>query len=219
MKAMKSCGKVSNHGMLCFGSRSVQRALPIEFVTLTRRRRSRLCTSAAPPDLDVDELVDRASATLEKAREALSDVQRDAAERSNTAAPTFIPSTLTFGAPLSIQEPQPSAMPDEPNLRPSGDSQSSLNGPTLNVEKPPRPDLHSMGRSSNSAPPPPPPSSSHDAPWNSNVDQAPTMILQRQAVNKEQPTSLAFAEPSTVAELSFETKVCSHLTPEGIFST
>lgn len=201
---MWNLGKALHHGMPCF-SGSFQRSPPGRSVWVARRTRPR--TLAAPPSVDVDDLVERASSTLEKAREALSDVQRDAAERSNTAAPTFIPSTLTFGAPLSIEEPKPSTVLDEPSIRPAEDAQSNSDGPVLNVEKPPRPDLHSMGRSANSAPPPPPPSSSHDAPWNSNVDQAPTMILQRQAVNKDKPASVSFAEPSPIAELSFQTQV------------
>lgn len=201
---MWNLGKALHHGMPCF-SGSFQRSPPGRSVWVARRTRPR--TLAAPPSVDVDDLVERASSTLEKAREALSDVQRDAAERSNTAAPTFIPSTLTFGAPLSIEEPKPSTVLDEPSIRPAEDAQSNSDGPVLNVEKPPRPDLHSMGRSANSAPPPPPPSSSHDAPWNSNVDQAPTMILQRQAVNKDKPASVSFAEPSPIVELSFQTQV------------
>jgi len=128
--------------------------------------------------------------------------------KSNTSAPTFIPSTLTFGAPLSIQEPKPSATPNEPSVQPvKGAAASGSDIPVVKIDQPPRPDLHSVGRSSNSAPPPPPPSSNLDAPWNANVDQAPTMILQRQAVNPAESASIDFAEPNPVSELSFQTQV------------
>lgn len=200
-------GKSLHPGEPCRGY-CVQCSHPHKFLSSGRRQKTLFRNFAAPPEVDVDELVDRASSTLEKAREALTDVQRNAAERSNTSAPTFIPSTLTFGAPLSIQEPKPSATPNEPSVQPvKGAAASGSDIPVVKIDQPPRPDLHSVGRSSNSAPPPPPPSSNLDAPWNANVDQAPTMILQRQAVNPAESASIDFAEPNPVSELSFQTQV------------
>lgn len=78
------------------------------------QHRSVLARSAENTDVVVDELIQQASDALVKAREALADVQRAEEFLATTSAPTFIPTTLTFGAPLSEQSDKAKSGSDAP---------------------------------------------------------------------------------------------------------
>ena len=73
----------------------------------SRIRRGRGCTGkrsvarrAVKSEEDLDEIMERANTALQRARQALSSSSNDS---SGTAAPAFIPTSLTFGAPLPRQ--------------------------------------------------------------------------------------------------------------------
>ena len=91
----------------------------------TRPARCRAVQSSGP---EVDALVERAEVALQKARTVIMKEQN--AERGSIDKPSFIPASLTFGAPLS-KPAQPAAasaapaaeqpMPTPPSLRNSSD--------------------------------------------------------------------------------------------------
>jgi hypothetical protein len=150
------------------------------------------CVEARSADTVVDDLIEKASSALANARGALAEVQRDADEHSNTAVPAFIPSTLTFGAPLSEQ-----------TKRPDTDADAPTGGGAV-----PLPQGSSSSTSSAAAnPPPAPPPQQGEQHWGDTIDEAPTMILQRQAVRPARQKPLAFAEPNPVMELTLPTQV------------
>jgi hypothetical protein len=154
-----------------------------------------LPSSNAPSELD--DLVDRAESALERAREALSSVQRDAAQNSNTNAPPFIPSTLTFGTPLSEQKPRSSTKSADEPIHSTRSSDQSTRSVSTSSDRQERPDLHSLASSRQTSSRPA--SESH---WSEKLEEAPTMILQRQPIFRQgKGPSLDFMEPHEVQEL------------------
>jgi hypothetical protein len=97
---------------------------------------------------DVDDLVERAEAALNKARAAL-DEQRNTntTDVDNTATPSFIPTSLTFGAPLRLI-PGTRKEPDKLLSRQSiSQGQKASQDRIVRFESTRTPDLQSAGRS------------------------------------------------------------------------
>jgi hypothetical protein len=97
---------------------------------------------------DVDDLVERAEAALNKARAAL-DAQRNTSTVvvDNNATPSFIPTSFTFGAPLRTI-PGTHAKPRKSPSQPSRvQSPRAKQGRPVRVSRVQTPDLHLAGRS------------------------------------------------------------------------
>ena len=172
-------------------------------------------------DVVVDDLIVQASVALGKAREALADVQRAEEFLATTAAPSFIPSTLTFGSPLSEQSEKSGS--DAPG---GGSAPARSSAPTAVRPIPVRGEplrttrvasaassaasrATSSGAAVQTAPPPPATAAQGEQLWVDSDEaheshEAPTMILQRQRVrNRRNNNQTEFAEPNSVQELSF----------------